>query len=210
MTHPLPDHDDLIYREMIIHIPLFTHRRPETVAILDPDNRGLLEEALKHGTIKTLWQIGASQGKTVTDARIKLFHDGADDFFSKTEKESLDILIMGNLAKRNHAACLNALSAEGFYIELCESSIDLPALKNNQQTLLAAGFSDVLPLNFPQIFGWRTAMIAVKEGTIRHPREKDIFNKTFSTRYYNLDMHRAAFALPEFMRAELTIEVHHG
>ena len=33
--------------------------------------------------------------------------------------------------------------------------------------------------------------------------EKDIFNKSFSTRFYNLDVHKAAFALPEFMRIEL-------
>ena len=75
-----------------------------------------------------------------------------------------------------------------------------------QQSILSAGFFDVLPLHFPEpgfTSGWRAAMMAMKQGTIKRPREKDIFNKAFTTRYYNLDVHRAAFALPEFMRKEL-------
>jgi len=203
MTQPLPDQDDLIYREMMTHIPLFTHRNPETVAIMDENNPGLAEEALKHKTVRTIWQRKTSAGERLNDSRIQVFNNDPDDFFSQIKKESLDILIIGDLWKKNVADCLNALHADGFYIQLCESSHDLAALKNHQQILRSAGFSDVLPLNFPGAAGWRTAMMAVKEGTIRHPREKDIFNKPFSTRYYNLDMHKAAFALPEFMRTEL-------
>jgi spermidine synthase len=204
MLDMLPDRDTLIYREMLTHIPLFAHRDPKTVAILDENNRGLLQEVLKHPTVTTVWQIGALEN--ASDARVKNVNGTLNDFLLKAEKNSLNILMIGSTMQADFNHCINALHEDGILIQLCESSFDLATLKNTQNRLKAAEFSDILPLNFPQphfASGWRAAIIATKSDILKRPREKDIFNKTFSTGYYNLDMHKAAFALPEFMREEL-------
>lgn len=204
MSDILADRNALIYREMMAHVPLFAHRKPQTVAILD-DSNGLAEEILKHDTVTTLWQIGALQNKSLKDARIKHFEGALEDFLLQTEKNTLDILIIGHTTVFDFKHCWNALHADGIFIQLCESSYDLAALKNIHEPLKSAGFADILPLHFSQpnfATGSRAALMAIKEGTIKRPREKDIFNKTFLTGYYNLDMHKAAFALPEFIREE--------
>lgn len=208
MSDTLIDHDALIYREMMTHIPLFTHRKPQNVAIFDDGNRGLIEEVLKHDTVTTVWHIGNSQNKLSGDSRIKHVDGTLQDFLVQTEKNALDILIIGSTTPVEFKHCLNALHIDGIFIQLCESSYNLTALKSLHQPLKSAGFADIMPIHFFQpnfVSGSRAAVVASKDGTIKRPREKDIYNKKFTTVYYNLDMHKAAFALPEFMREELEL-----
>lgn len=45
--------------------------------------------------------------------------------------------------------------------------------------------------------------MARKGGDLSGFRERGAATKTFATRYYNVDMHKAALAQPEFMRQAL-------
>jgi len=180
MSESLLERDAIIYHEMMAHVPLFTHRKPHHVAILNDDDQGILREVSKHAT--------------VTHCHASLEH---------IEPASLDILIVGGPAPQSDFAhYFSCLHADGILIQLCESPFQLSELKSTLQKLKTAGFHDSLPLQLP---GWRSAVMAIKYGTIKRPREKDIFNKSFVTRYYNFDVHKAAFAIPEFMRLELEI-----
>ncbi|SCZ67015.1 Spermine/spermidine synthase [Thiohalomonas denitrificans] len=66
-----------------------------------------------------------------------------------------------------------------------------------------AGFPDVRTLQFPQPVypsGWWSATLAGKGAVMDEFREVDARKKAFPTAYYSADIHRAAFALPPFMR----------
>jgi spermidine synthase len=186
MPEPLLDRDATIFYEMMAHTPLFAHRKPQTIAILYDDTRGISQEVSKH--------IGVS----------RIMYNLAE-----AEPSALDILIIAKPESHTHFGdYFIRLHADGILIQLAESPFQLEKIKFTQQKLKATGFHDVLALQFPQpnfASGWRSAVMAIKQGTIKRPREKDIFNKEFSTHYYNLDVHKAAFALPEFMRLELEI-----
>jgi spermidine synthase len=81
--------------------------------------------------------------------------------------------------------------------------------KRLYQSLKDSGFDDLHVLHFPQPtqpLGSCTAILANRQGAFKRIREKDIFNKAFTTRYYNFDMHRAAMALPPFTRDALALE----
>ncbi len=203
MSEPLLDRDALICREMLAHVPLFSHRHPKRVVLWDENNQHIGQEIIKHACVLALWQIQSS-----SDNRSHIISGTLNEWLSSLEKNSLDIIIVAHHSTPvDLQLCFQALDTEGLFIQLCESSFHLPSLKQMQQQLQKAGFRDSLPLNFFQpnfTSSWRSAVMACKEGTLRRPREKDIFNKPFTTHYYNLDMHKAAFALPEFMREELT------
>ncbi len=206
MPDPSASRDNHICSEMMTHTPLFSHRHPHKVAVLDDENRGMILEILKHSTLTTIWQLGAQPHSDMTDSRVHFFGGSLSEFLAQAENDSLDILIVGSTIEVDIKQCMKVLHHDGIFVQLCQSSFDLHHLKDMKHKLKTAGFSDVLPLNFPQpdfTSGWRAAVMAVKQGTIRYVREKAVFNKTFSTRYYNLEMHKAAFAMPEFMREEL-------
>ena len=206
MAESLPNRDKLIFREMMAHTPLFAHRNPQQIAIAGDEAQEIVQEVLKHVTIKTIHFIGNSNTLN-NDTKIKLFAGNLTDFVQQANPNSLDIMILGDQALQiDPSKLIPKFHPDGILIQLCDSPFELAGLKAIQNQFKSAGFEDVLILNFPQprfVSGWRSAIMAIKEGNIKRPRERDIFNKTFSTRYYNLDMHRAAFALPEFMREEL-------
>jgi spermidine synthase len=69
--------------------------------------------------------------------------------------------------------------------------------------LKSAHFKDVRTLHFPQCTypsGWWSATLAGKDSTVAAFREAAAAEKTFTTRYYNADLHKAALALPEFLK----------
>ncbi|MGN6750266.1 MAG: polyamine aminopropyltransferase [Xanthobacteraceae bacterium] len=49
--------DEFIYQEMMSHVPLFAHGKPEDVLIIGGGDCGIAEEVLKHRTVKRLTQV---------------------------------------------------------------------------------------------------------------------------------------------------------
>ena len=70
----------------------------------------------------------------------------------------------------------------------------------------AAGFHALRTLTFPQPCyptGWWSATLARKGTDLSTFREHGAAARPFATRYYNAEMHRAALAMPEFLREAL-------
>ena len=67
-----------------------------------------------------------------------------------------------------------------------------------------AGYSDVATLTFPQAVypsGWWSATLACKDQPLRFTRRADSEAKRFATKYYNAQIHEAAFASAECLQA---------
>lgn len=207
----MSEYDTVIYHEMMTHPALFAHPCPEKIAILDEGGHDLISEVLKHPNITQAWHITRQKKTKQKDSRVKFISAEDTDWISKIKPDSLDVLIIAaEPAPELFNHCHMLLRHNGILILQSESPFQLSILKTTQQKLYSAGFNDIQTLHFPQpnfTSGWRAACMAIKEGTFRRPREKDIFNKPFITRYYNFDVHKAALVLPEFMREELLTKV---
>jgi spermidine synthase len=51
--------------------------------------------------------------------------------------------------------------------------------------------------------GWWSATMARKGIDLNNFRERGAATKKFETKYYNVDIHRAGLAMPEFLKAAL-------
>lgn len=208
MPDSLLDRDATIYHEMMAHIPLFAHRSPEKVAIIDDLDRGIEREVLKHTSVSRIWQfLLHKQSGDGKNTKIAYCYGNTAECLVQIVPGSLDVLIINNHhLQTSFDQYFALLNSDGILIQQSDSPFNVHALKNIHDLLKKAGFGDVQVLHFPQpnfAHGWRAAVMAIKQGNIKRPREKAIFTKEFSTRYYNLDVHKAAFALPEFMCQEL-------
>ncbi len=204
---PSPFLDDaIIYQEMMSHPALFSHPHPYNVAIIGDEQSGIATEVLKHAEIQHLWHITQATENTHTQ-KTTICNDTLENWLPITEESSLDILIIDETAKPQlFKQLFNLLRTDGLLIQQANSPFEIQTLKTMQKEFADAGFLDIYFLNFPQptfLTGWRTAILAKKDSHFRRIREKDIYNKSFTTRYYNFDAHKAALALPEFMREEL-------
>lgn len=223
--------DNFLYHEMMSHVPLFSHPNPERVAIIGGGDCGTLREVLKHPGVKQIWQVDIDEMVTRMsekyfpelcesndDPRATLLFDDGIRFIAEAKPGSFDVIIIdstdpvgpaeGLFAVDFYKNCEKALSADGLVVQQSESPLyhTHSIIKKVHDDMKSAGFASCHTFPFPQPLypsGWWSCTLAKKSGQATAFREADAANKTFKTQYYNVDMHKAGLAMPEFMKQAL-------
>jgi spermidine synthase len=220
--------DNFLYHEMMTHPALFTHPDPKKVLIIGGGDCGTLREVLKHRDVERVWQVDIDEAVTRLsekyfpelcdyngDMRAKLLFEDGIKWVKDAEPSSLDIIIVdstdpigpaeGLFTEAFYKECFRVLHSDGILVQQSESPLlHLDLLKSMRAAMRDAGFRETQTLYYPQPCypsGWWSATMASRETTgLNGFRENDVRNKTFKTRYYNADIHKAALAQPEFCK----------
>lgn len=220
------DRDNFIYHEMMSHPALFTHPNARRVLIIGGGDCGTLREVLKHSTVTLAEQVELDERVTRVaekffpelcasnrDPRARLrFQDGIQ-WVANAKPQSYDVIIVdstdpvgpaaGLFSEAFYRDCFNALDVDGIVVGQSESPLfHADLIKSMRAALHAAGFADVATLNFPQCTypsGWWSATMARKDASLAGFRDRAVAAKEFTTRYYNIAIHAAALATPEFL-----------
>lgn len=223
--------DNFFYHEMMSHPVLFTHPDPKRVWIIGGGDCGTLKEVLKHPGVEQVVQIDIDERVTRLaeiyfpelcesndDPRAELkFIDGIK-WVKDAAPGSVDIIIVdstdpvgpaeGLFGEAFYRDCLNCLSDNGMVIQQSESALyHLNLMQAMRGAMSAAGFAHLQTLFFPQCIypsGWWSATIASKKA-LSGFRHEDSASKAFATEYYNVDIHRAALAQPEFVKRAFNV-----
>lgn len=224
------ERDEFVYHEMISHVPLLAHPNPSRVLVIGGGDGGTLREVLRHDCVQeaVLCEIDgdvveASRQFLPTTAvglnhpRAKVHIGDGVDFVKKSPDASFDVVIVdstdpigpgvGLFSEVFYKEVSRILRPNGIAMAQCESpwenGIDLAKVYNN----LRVGIGEVYAMTgtiptYP--FGFWSWGFA---STSTHPFNKIDLERARAiektTRYYNIDLHRAAFALPNFMRQRL-------
>lgn len=226
----LTSRDNFLYHEMMAHPPLFTHSNPKRVVIIGGGDCGTLREVLKHREVEHVTQVDIDQEVTRmaeryfpelcesnADPRAELLFADGIAYMHGAEAQSIDVIIVdstdpvgpaeGLFNQAFYASCHRALRNGGILIQQSESPLaQLDLIKTMRTSMREAGFSAFRTLLFPQPCyptGWWSATMARKNGELNVFRERGAASKTFPTRYYTVETHRAALALPPFVSAAL-------
>ncbi len=219
--------DNFLYHEMISHPVLFTHAAPKRVAIIGGGDCGTLREVLKHPEVEKVTQIDIDEVVTRAaelhfpelcesndDPRAKLLFIDGIQWMKDAAPGSLDVIIVDStdpigpgevlFTPEFYDACHRALGDGGMLVQQSESPlIHMAILERMYRSLQAARFADARTLFFPQPIyptGWWSATIGAKNAELNGFRADDVAARTFETGYYNEEIHRGAFAQPEFFR----------
>jgi len=227
----LTTRDNFIYHEMMAHPALFSHPEPKRVIIVGGGDCGTLREVLKHEAVDEVMQVELDKRVTRVaekyfpelcesnhDPRATLLFRDAIEWMQQAQVESVDVIILDTTDPVGQAArlfsapfyreCLCALRQGGIMVVQSESPLlDLDILKGIRKAMDEAGYHEVRTIQFPLCTypsGWWTATLARKDQGFGDFREQDARHKTFTTRYYNTDIHRASQALPTFVQDALS------
>lgn len=222
--------DNFLYHEMLAHVPLFTHPAPKHIVIIGGGDCGTLREVLKHTTVQSAHLIDIDERVTRlaeryfpelcqsnADPRATLsFIDGIDWMATQatTAPNSVDVIIVdstdpigpgeGLFTQAFYQQCFSVLAADGLLIQQSESPLyhrDL--IQKMRCNMSAAGFQGLHTFSFPQPCypsGWWSATLAGKQIQLPEFRQYAAETKTFTTDYYNADIHRGTLAIPECLK----------
>jgi spermidine synthase len=218
----LTSRDNFIYHEMMTHTAICSHPDPRRVLIIGGGDCGCLRECLKHPGIEHVHQVDLDERVTRAaerwfpelcssndDPRATLsFTDGVA-YAEQSQAGSYDIIIVDSVDPVGQAArlysldfyraCQRALSDNGVMIAQSESPLfHADLIGTMRQRMGEAGFNNAQTVHFPQCTypsGWWSATLAHKAGAEANIRRADV-----ETGYYNYDIHRAALAVPQFLR----------
>lgn len=221
----LSTRDNFLYHEMMSHPVLYTHPHPRNVLIIGGGDCGTLKEVLRHEGVESAHQVEIDEQVTRlseiyfpelcesnNDPRASLVFDDGIQWVRDADPESLDVIIIdstdpvgpaeGLFSKDFYRDCFAVLRPGGLIVQQSESPLlHTNILKDMYAAMRSAGYADVRTLQFPQPVypsGWWSATMARKGESISGFREMDVTNKSFATKYYSGDMHKAAFVMPPF------------
>ncbi len=216
------ERDEFIYHEMLTHVSLFTHPGPKKVLVIGGGDCGALREILKHSSIDKIHlceidrmvvekceEIFPYVSEVLNNPRIEAFYEDGFDFL-KENTNIYDIILVDSTDPIGEAVklfevpflglCHQALTADGMVVMQCGSPFyQTRFIKDLQRDML-----DVFPLS--QVY---TASVHSYPGGywgfITGSKKYDPLNdfqvekyKDLNFRYYNDQIHKAAFALPSY------------
>ena len=172
---------DFIYTEMMVHVPMCTSKEAENVLIVSDNAELLSAEVAKH-----------------TQANLKIIGCFLNEI-SALDDAGFDVVISEMPSDRAFFSQINrVLKSDGQFVTT-HSSLDDVGANKNLMTILANYFKIIMPYN---IGNGSTALLASKE---YHPtadinlQRADMLD---GLRYYNCDVHPAAFAMGNYIRKE--------
>ena len=224
--------DNFLYHEMMSHPALNSHPDPRDVVVVGGGDCGTLREVLKHPEVKHAVQVEIDERVTRLseqyfpelcvangDPRATLFFGDGIAWMKQAPAGSLDLIIIdstdpvgpaeGLFGKKFYVDCLKALRPGGMLVQQSESPLlHLELIAEMHQAMRQAGFAQTRLLHFPQPIypsGWWSGSIAQKTAGPLAERLDEAVVAALDTKYYNVDTHRAAFAVPNFVRQALAI-----
>jgi|SRR5688572_8056145 len=205
MPQSLLKPDSRIYYEMMSHPAIFMHAKPQKIALVS-DAEALLEEVLKHPNLLEVYCI-TQKSPAKKNQKSRVIYHSDTSLPQKSLLNTFDIIILDKAYEpKALQQYFSLLHEKGILVQPANSPFDVETLQSLQKNLRLLPMTDMHIVSFPEPtfpLGWRSLVLSLKQGAFSRIREKDIFNKPFATHYYNLDTHRAALAVPEFMRKKL-------
>ncbi len=225
------DADAFMYNEMLAHVAMFSHPNPKIVLIIGGGDGGVLREVLRHPEVESA--IVCEIDKRVVDiskeylatnevfenSKVRLvFENGAE--YVKQFKQTLDVIIVDSTdpttSKGGHLFtqefykdCFEALKEDGIFVAEAENPFyDFGWLKMAYKRV-----SSVFPLTrvyhghvptYPSGF-WTYIFASKGIDPIKDLRSKEAKEMVHQLKYYNEEVHKASFVLPNFLRRELGI-----
>ena len=226
--------DEFIYHEMMVHVPMFAHPKPQNILVIGGGDGGILRETLKHKTMKKVTLVEIDKrvidfsirhlpsicGNSFNDKRVSIvIEDGA--LFVKKTKEKYDVVIVDSpdpvgpatvlFTKQFYENLRASLTPNGIMVRQCGSSFLQPEeLRENFRIV-----KKLFKYNAPFVFavptywgGFFTATFSSQKIDPLRSNERSIVKRFGSlklkTGYYNPELHGAAFKVPQYLKELVT------
>jgi len=217
----LSQYDEFIYHEMLSHVPVCTHPNPKKVLIIGGGDGGTAREVLKHPSLEVdmveidedVIEVCKNYFPDIGDwdnPRLNLIVGDGVEFIKKACDKSYDIIFVDSTDDKDQAS---GLFKSEFYTECCrvlkddgmisvQGSSYFVALDEHKEVLkkLKKEFAIVMPYRYEMLTYPGVIWNFILASKVYHPLSDARISDIKNLKYYNEEMHKASFALPEYLK----------
>jgi spermidine synthase len=226
--------DEFIYHEMITHIPMAVNPNIKKVLVIGAGDGGTIRELTRYETIEEIHLVEIdemvvevcrehlpSTACKLDDKRVKIyFEDGLK--FVRTKENMYDLIIVdstdpfgpgeGLFTKAFYGNCFKALTEDGILVNQHESTyydsysqaMKRAHLRIKELFPICHVFQAHIP-TYPSGH-WLFGFASKKYHPIKDFDEKKWNDLNLKTRYYNTELHKGSFAIPNYVKEQLEDE----
>ncbi len=217
--------EEYIYHEMIAHVPLFTHPHPQKVLVIGGGDGGAVREIVRHQAVETvemveidgmvvdiskkyLPEISAAMIENHPKLKLEI---GDGIAYMKAAENFYDVIIVdcsdpigpgvGLFSRDFFNDVHRALKPDGLFVQQTESPFyHQPLISRIHKDI--ADFFPVTKMYLANIPLYPGGLHSFTLGSKKYDPTTATLpaQLPFTTRYYNQDLHRSCFALPNFVR----------
>ncbi len=214
--------DEFIYHEMITHIPLFTHPKPQKVLVIGGGDGGTIREIIKHPTVDKAILVEIDEkvvevsreylpqiSCALEDKKVEVIIDDGIKYVSQ-HKNEFDLIIVdstdpvgpavGLFAVDFYRAIFDSLKEDGIFVAQTESPFYNKDLI--QKTFKSIkGIFPITKLYLCSIPTYPSGLWSFTLGSKKYDPSKVDTDKIaeIPTKYYSPKIHKSVFNLPKFV-----------
>ncbi len=223
----MTEKDEFIYHEMITHVPMSVHPNVTKVLVIGAGDGGVLRELTKYKSIKKIDLVEIDEQVIEVckeylpqtacgfdDDRVNInIQDGLK--FVRMAEDEYDLIIVdstdpfgpgeGLFTKEFYGNCYKALKSDGIMVNQHESPFykeDAKAMKRAHQRIVKSfEISRVYQAHIPTYPSghWLFGFASKKYHPVKDLDVKKFNTLGIKTKYYNTNLHKGAFYLPNYV-----------
>jgi len=223
--------DEFIYHDMIVRVPMATNPNIKNVLVIGAGDGGTVRELTRYKSIEKIDMVEIDKmvvdvckeylpqtASKLDDERVTLyFEDGLK--FVRTVEDKYDLIIVdstdpfgpgeGLFTKEFYGNCFKALKEDGILVNQHESpyyeeyakSMKRAHKRIKESFPICRVYQAHIP-TYPSGH-WLFGFASKKYDPINSERVEEWNNLGLKTKYYNTDLHKASFALPNYVKEML-------
>ncbi len=224
----LTEKDEFIYHEMITHVPMAVNPLIKKVLVIGAGDGGTIRELVRYKTIEHIDMVEIDEEVVAVSKKYLPFtSSGLDDErvsihyadglkYVRSRENEYDLIVVDStdpfgpgeslFTKEFYGNCYKALTDKGILINQHESPYytqDAKAMKNAHMKIASSfPISTVYQMHIPTypsghwLFGFASKELHPTEGV-----DYEAWNRLgIETGYYNTDIHKGAFMLPNYVK----------
>ena len=230
----LTEKDEFIYHDMIVHVPMAVNPNIKRVLVIGGGDGGTVRELTRYETIESIHMVEIDKqvvdvcreylpqtaGK-LDDPRVELFFEDGLKFI-RSHVDEYDLIIVdstdpfgpgeGLFTREFYGNCYKALKEDGIMVNQHESpyyTYYINSMKRAHKRIkeffpIARVYQAHIP-TYPSGY-WLFGFASKKYDPIKDLKEEEWNKLGLKTKYYNTELHRGAFAIPNYVKELLENE----
>lgn len=227
----LTEKDEFIYHEMMVHVPMAVHPHPARILVIGAGDGGVIRELTRYQSVEQIDLVEIDEQVmevckeylpqtycAMDDSRVHIHIQDGLKFIRKCEHE-YDLIIVdstdpfgpgeGLFTKEFFGNCYHALKEDGIMVNQHESPFytedSMAMQKIHKQIVKSFPVSRVYQAHIPTYPSghWLFGFASKKYHPIKDLNESAWKELELKTKYYNIGLHKGAFALPNYVQEML-------